>query len=481
MNCKYHLHKKALWHCNHCDTPFCIDCCDVEPGMHSPRCLLCRNNMDSYGISDHVEPFWNKLGLFNGYPFQKNAMSFLGIFMAIAFVVGIINSVIPIWLINVILKVMLFSVGITYVFSVLTKVARGEFDAPSQEEVTLNNSNDMTGKVLGLYLTLIGMGFLITMSAGGTGLLIFVAALGFFFPAMMINLGMAKDIGAAINPSDLFRTVTGIGWPYLLLVLFVYLISAGLEFAQSTIYFWLPEFISYPLIYGALAFFYLMMFSMFGYVVYQYHAELGYGIDAEQIMNNENVQQVAELRKLAHADVYIQEGRFDDAEAALYETAENPQYSSQALERLIKLNIARNNPVATVKAARAYYDQNDLFRHAPKALALYQEIDSFEPRFKPMNANARAVLIDAIRNPKLLPVVEKLTADMQDKLRQDPDLAKALSAEAKFYAEVMNDDDKAIDLLKNLLQQFPHGSHKIEAEKLLGVCMNMKQTLSPNT
>lgn len=248
MNCKYHLHKKALWHCNHCDTPFCIDCCDVEPGMHSPRCLLCRNNMDSYGISDQVEPFWNKLSLFNGYPFQKNAMNFLGIFMAIAFVVGIINSFIPIWLINIILKLALFSVGITYVFSVLTKVARGEFDAPSHEEVSLNNSNDMTGKVIGLYLVLIGAGILIGISGGATGIYIYALAIGFFFPAMMINLGMIRDIGAAVNPSDLLRTVTGIGWPYLLLVLFVYLIGIGLEFAQNTIYFWLPEFLSYPLI-----------------------------------------------------------------------------------------------------------------------------------------------------------------------------------------------------------------------------------------
>lgn len=480
MNCKYHLHKKALWHCNHCDTPFCIDCCDIEPSMHAPRCLLCRNNMDSYGISDQVEPFWNKLSLFNGYPFQKNAMNFLGIFMAIAFVVGIINSFIPIWLINIILKLALFSVGITYVFSVLTKVSRGEFDAPSHEEVSLNNSNDMTGKVIGLYLVLIGAGILIGISGRATGIYIYALAIGFFFPAMMINLGMIREIGAAVNPSDLMRTVTGIGWPYLLLVLFVYLIGVGLEFAQNTIYFWLPEFLSYPLIYGALAFFYIMMFSMFGYAVYQYHAELGYGIDAEQIMNNENVQQVPELRKLAHADVYIQEGRFDDAESALYEAAKNPQYSSQALERLIKLNMARKNPVATVKAARAYYEQKDLFKHAPKALALYQEIDSFEPRFKPMNANARAVLIGAVRNPKLLPVVQKLTTDMQEKLEQDPDLAKALSAEAKFYAEVMNDDDKAIDLLNKLLAKFPHGSHKIEAEKLLGVCMNMKQSMKPS-
>ncbi|WP_417446965.1 hypothetical protein [Kangiella sp.] len=480
MNCKYHLHKKALWHCNHCDTPFCIDCCDVEPGMHSPRCLLCRNHMDSYGLSDHVEPFWNKLSLFNGYPFQKNAINFLGVFMVMAFVVGVINNFIPIWLINVILKLILFSVGITYVFSVLTKVARGNFEAPSYDEVNLNNSSNMTGKVIGLYLFLIGTGITITVTFGWIGLLSAWVALGFFLPAMMINLAMVRSIEAAINPADLLRTIVGIGWPYLLLVLFVYLIGIGQEFAQNTIYFWLPEFISYPLIYGALGFFHIMMFSMLGYVVYQYHAELGYGINAEQIMNNENVQQVEELRKLAHSDVYIQEGRFDDAEAVLYETAKNPQYSSLALERLIKLNMARNNPVATVKAARAYYDQKDLFKHAPKALALYQEIDSFEPLFKPMNANARAVLIGAIRNPKLLPVVEKLTTDMQEKLEQDPALAQALSAEAKFYAEVMNDDDKAIDLLEKLLAKFPHGSHKIEAERLLGICMNMKQSLKPN-
>lgn len=481
MNCKYHLHKKALWHCNHCDTPFCIDCCDVEPGMHSPRCLLCRNHMDSYGISDHVEPFWNKLNDFAKYPLHKNAMKFIGVFLGLAVAAGFVTAFLSISMIKWITFLTLYFILISYSLKVVTKVARGDFEAPTYDEAITFNDDDVAKAGMALDLVLfLYFGLLLLLGLYGV-LLISVIVLTLLYSAIIINLVMTRHLSSALMPTELFRTIVAIGFPYILLKVFMFLLGFGLFEASVFIYFWLPGPIAFLAIFSLASWALLYIHSMFGYAAYQYHAELGYGIDVEQIMNNENVQQVPELRKLAHADVYIQEGRFNDAEAVLYETAKSPQYSSQALERLIKLNMARKNPVATVKAARAYYDQKDLFRYAPKALALYQEIDAFEPRFKPMNANARAVLIGAIRNPKLLPVVEKLTMDMQEKLEQDPELAKALSAEAKFYAEVMNDDDKAIDLLKNLLNKFPHGSHKIEAEKLLGICMNMKQTLSPNT
>lgn len=480
MNCKYHLHKKALWHCNHCDTPFCIDCCDVEPGMHSPRCLLCRNNMDSYGISDQVEPFWNKLNDFAKYALHKNAIRFVATFLAICVVAGFVTSFLSISILTWLTYLALYFILISYSLKVVTKVARGDFEAPTYDEAITFNDDEVgkAGLALDLFISFYFV-FLFWFQMY-EAVLISAIAFALLYSAMIINLAMTRHLSSALMPNELLRTIIAIGFPYLLLKIFIFLLGAGLFKASVTIYFWFPGPIAFLLIFALASWTLLYIHSMLGYAVYQYHAELGYGIDAEQIMNNENVQQVPELRKLAHADVYIQEGRFDDAESALYDAAKNPQYSSQALERLIKLNMARKNPVATVKAARAYYEQKDLFKHAPKALALYQEIDSFEPRFKPMNANARAILIGAVRNPKLLPVVEKLTTDMQEKLEQDPDLAKALSAEAKFYAEVMNDDDKAIDLLKQLLDKFPHGSHKIEAERLLGVCMNMKQTLSPN-
>ncbi|NVK21163.1 MAG: hypothetical protein HWD86_01475 [Kangiellaceae bacterium] len=473
MNCKYHINKNALWHCQQCDTPFCIDCCDIEPGLIAPRCLLCRHHLDSYGISDKVEPFWNKLGEFNKYPFQEAALKFLMTFAVIAFVLGLIISFIPFWIIKFVLTLTIISIGIGYVFKVLTKVARGNFAAPTYDEAISFNSDEMTVKVIGLYLGLVVAGFVAISMFAEIGVIIYTLFLGFAMPAMIIILAMDKHVSSALNPVEIARTIHGIGWPYLLLTVFVYLIGLGLEFAQDTLTFWLPEALSFALTYVALAFFHIIMFAMLGYVVYQYHAELGYGIDVETLVTNQNIQDIEELRQLAHSDVYIHEGRFDDAQAVLYQVAKSVKYQAQALERLIRLNMARQDRVATIKAARAYYDNINLDQHAVQALELYKAIHQFEPRFKPMNAKARAVLISSLRSRTQQELVEHFSSDLWEKFPQDPMLAKALLAQAKYYAEIIGDDDKAIVILTKLLNQLPKNKYTAQAEHLLHVCSSM--------
>ena len=473
MNCKYHNQKKALWHCHNCDTPFCLDCCDIEPGIVVPRCLLCRNDLATYGISDKIEPFWNKLGQFNKYPFQDEAMKFLGVFTIIAFVLGIIISFLPLFLVKTLIKLTIVSIGVSYVFKVLTQVARGNFEAPTYDEAVSFNNDDMTKKVVGLYLALVALGIAAFQFLGGPGLITYTVLLGCVMPAMLIVLAMDKHIPSALNPIILYRTMTGIGWPYVLLVVFVYMIGLSLEITEGFLYFWLPEALSFSLTFAALAFFHIIMFSMLGYVVYQYHAELGYGIDIETLITNDNVQNVEELRLLAHADAYIHEGRFEDAEMVLYKAAKAPQYKAKALERLVKLNIARKNPVAAIKAAKAYFDNPRIAAVATQALELYLAIQKFEPRFRPMNANARAVLMGSMRSRQHKDIVDKLSADLIEKFEHNASLAKALLAQAKYYMEILNDDEQAMKMLNTLLELFPKGAHEREARQLLDICRNI--------
>ena len=103
MNCKYHTQDKAQWYCHQCDISFCVNCCDINPREIAPRCLLCRTHLESYGVSDKVTPFWNKLSEFNKYPWQENASKFLLTYMGIAFVIGLITDFIPFVMIQLLL------------------------------------------------------------------------------------------------------------------------------------------------------------------------------------------------------------------------------------------------------------------------------------------------------------------------------------------------------------------------------------------
>lgn len=480
MNCKYHTSEKAQWHCHQCDIPFCLDCCDISEREIAPRCLLCRGHLESYGVSDKVTPFWNKISDFNKYPWQTNATNFLMAYAGIAFVVGLLTDFIPIWLIQIILLLTLYSIGIGYVFKVLTKTARGKFDAPSYDEALLFDSDSMTIKVIGLYLLIFGLGYVSGMGFGETGIGVYIAVVSFTMPATLIILAMEKSVMSSFDPMRVANVIHKIGWPYLILFGFSYLIDFGVDFAQGQLLYWLPQAIAYPLLYSVLAYFYVIKFNMLGYVAYQYHTELGYGIDAENLLLNQGDENSQVKRLTSKVDVYIQEGRFEDAEHVLYELAKDKQHTVKALERLVRLNIVRRNPAGAIKAATSYYENPKLEHIGGEALRLYQEMTAFEPRFKPMRAKARAVLINHMKHKRYQEDVEALTS-ITEKMEKDVNLPWLMLARARFESEVMNNDAGALSMLNTLLSRYPRGPHQYQAEQLRKVCSSMQEKVNGTT
>lgn len=211
---------------------------------------------------------------------------------------------------------------------------------------------------------------------------------------------------------------------------------------------------------------------MFGYVAFQYHNELGYGIDAENLLDTDS-DAALEKRLLAKADVYIQEGRFEDAEDVLYDLAQDKRHTVKALERLVRLNIVRRNPAGAIKAANNFYQNPNLSTIGVEALRLYQEIIAFEPRFKPMNAKSRAVLVNQMKHKRYLEEVNAL-ASVNEKMQNDVNLPWLMLSRARFESEVMNDDASALQMLNKLLSKYPRGSHQKETEQLRQVCQSMQ-------
>ncbi len=467
MDCKYHDNKKANWHCTNCDISFCMDCVELETRAVAPRCILCRTHISRLTISDQVEPFWNRLNHFNAYPFQAGAKSFLIFYSIAALVLGFLIDVIPLPLIGLVLRLTLFAILVSYVFSVLSRTAKGNFAAPKYDQTITYDSDGMTVKVIVLFIILFLLGVGIVSSSGGTGLVIYQAAIAFFMPSILVTLGMSKHLSSALNPRHMIGTIVSIGFPYLILVGFAALINFSLSFATGFIDTWLPDPIVYFVSKTIEAFFYIILFNMLGYVVYQYHAELGYGVDVEQLATNENIQMKPELRALAHADVYIQEARYDDARDQLYKAGQSVKHQEEAYSKLIKLHIATKNDSEMLNAARLYFENPELHLYGFNAWQTYQQIKKIEPRYRPANVNGRLVLIKQIRNKALRSELIYLTEDLEQKFAHDPVLPEALLAEVKFYIDVEHDDATGLSKLQGLLDNYPKGKHRLESEELL--------------
>ena len=450
-----------------------MDCVDLQPGRTAPRCVLCREDLGGANISANVEPFWNKLGQFNSYPLQRNARNFLVAFLALSFVAGLLIEFIPIWIVGLLIALGVFSTYISYSFKSLTKTAKGNFEAPTYDEAIGFNSDGMTWRVIGLFVALTFISVFILQLLGIFPLMLFLFLMTFAMPAILMVFAMSKHLSVALNPAVIAGTIGRIGIPYLILFGFFLLINFSTYFVEGLIDQYLPGALAFSLSFTANLFFNLILFHMLGYVAYQYHSELGYGVDADQLATNENVQISPELRNLAHADVYIQEGRYDDAEAELVRAGQDPRHAEKAYGKLIKLNMARKDKPGVIKAAKFYFANPLLERHKFDAWQTYQKVQEFEPRFKPMNANARAVLLQKIRSRSQAEHAHRLMDDLEEKFVGNPDLPKALLAKAKYYIDVESDDAQGLQVLEDLNQNYPQGDHTEEANQLLTACRNL--------
>ena len=98
----------------------------------------------------------------------------------------------------------------------------------------------------------------------------------FALPASTMSLAINGSIGDALNPVTLATVMKRIGWPYLILYVFLLLVSAGSSATQLFLGTVAPVWLIVQLITFVSAYFTVIMFNMMGYVVYQYHEDLGF-------------------------------------------------------------------------------------------------------------------------------------------------------------------------------------------------------------
>lgn len=471
MKCKYHSDKDATWHCESCDTAFCMGCVEVEKNAVVPKCILCREYLSSYGVSSQVEPFWNKLGDIWKYPLNKNSQSFFIFFAVVAFILGFIIDFVPVMMVKAILRFVLLSFAVSYVFKVLTKTGQGNFEAPTYSEAVVDNTDKMTSSVIGLFVLVFLTGILAHKISPEYGLAIFELVLVFLLPAILMTLAMSKQLTFALNPVEMIRTIAGIGFPYLIIAGITMVIFYSMAWAESFVNEWLPDALTFCLSTTVSVFFYTILFHLLGYVVYQYHAELGYRVNLETIAANiDNISD--EQRMMNHADIYIQETRFEDAKDMLQRASNEPKLQEAALSKLIKLNIAKKDKAGMILAANNYFLNPNIEKYGEKAYQVYLAVSRVEPRFKPMNAVARAILIGQIRSKMGMEHFEKLTADLDGKIASDHDFPKVLFAQAKFFSDILMQDDQAVPMLNHIVEKYPHFQKISEVRQLLKVLGN---------
>ena len=313
INCSHHRSKPAHFCCNECGDAFCESCISVRDTMgyglkdKEYFCPVCNIPAEHLGVGNLITPFWNRLpGIFL-YPLQVVTL----VLTLILATLGSVFYSIPL------VQLAVWIVMMKYAYAVLIQTSTGSLKAP---EVTFELVNADIGQVFKQFVILILIGVItgfVFSKTGPYGGFPFVAFIAIFAPAMLMVLVATNSVIQAMNPMVFVPIVSRIGGRYFLMYLFLFFLYA----APSTVLAMVPNVVPYAVIkFFSLLFgqyYVLVSYHLMGYVLLQYHEEIGYDVDYEHFMDNPEKgerKKIDEKEKLLiDIGILVQKGRYDDA------------------------------------------------------------------------------------------------------------------------------------------------------------------------
>lgn len=463
LDCDYYPGTAASWRCNTCNINYGDKCIPDGHGPHwgkrGPRCLRCEGQLQFLGSATDAKPFWQQLPQFFLYALHPNSLMVIAVVTVASLLVG------PrLWALLVVLFAM--AVVVKYGFAIIERYGQGDTTPPALTAV-------LSGDEHHLFLRQIAMLFGIGVAAGlaghinaGLGMLVVV----FFtlaLPASMIVLAVEKSVRRSLNPFALLRLMTAIGWPYLLLWFCTQIISAGPTYVFAGLAAVLPEAAVVPLIAVLMTYFTFVLYAMLGYVLYEYQHELGFESKGE-----ESAMEPAEFEKaraLGAATVLMREGQLERARAALRRGLDLAKDDIELHLHYHKLLGLVDDPTALANHCNYLVELCDRKRCLNRAVPALLETLKQLPAFQLDDTQLTVEMARLLRLQGQHRAVVQLLEDLHQRRPNDSCIPAAYTLLANVLFEFYNQDQKAAELARYVLDHYPGCEERAGLERLLGV------------
>lgn len=215
-----------------------------------------------------IPPLWSRMPASFAYGFKP-----VPLILALIMSVAIYFAGIPLFGIFIVITSLVLPYK--YSFSILEYTAEGILDPPQASYEVLGEQYEVPFKQLGIFILFSIVLYAVGNFAGYfTSLLFFYTGL-ILIPASIMVMGLTHSFTAAINPIKLINMIFRTGWSYLILVGLLFMLGI----AESNLQYFmfdnyagmiLPFLIRFISIY-----FTFVAFHMMGYLLYQFHKEIG--------------------------------------------------------------------------------------------------------------------------------------------------------------------------------------------------------------
>ncbi|MGL4808705.1 MAG: hypothetical protein ACRC4O_08170, partial [Giesbergeria sp.] len=214
--------------------------------------------------------FWHRLNTFFLFPLQSQPLTYGGMLALCSLLILLL----PTPLVAIVTELGILLAASRYGFKVTALGSRGIYRA---SDFTVHYDEDWKNLPWKLFALLV----LQSMAAGWLGSVrpvlgqLAVLAISFLLPASLMVLVQTGSLRATLNPANAWAAVQVVGWPYVLLCFFLFLLSEGSVLAMAMLAPIFPEWLLLPLINWVLIYFGWVMCSLLGYVMYQNHEAFG--------------------------------------------------------------------------------------------------------------------------------------------------------------------------------------------------------------
>lgn len=392
-----------------------------------------------------IEPFWNRIGAITRYPLQSGVLMTIGVLALCRLVLYLPLG----FILNVVVTVVLYK----YAFQVLRATANGFTEPP---EGMSGIEDYLARDQLFLQVIFIAIGFFAFLLLGLTGGVLVSILLALALPGATMTLTIEQSLGAALNPARWLWVAGAIGWAYLALVLLVYMVQVSGAFATHLVPDFIPEFMQLVLVYFCQHYALVVCFHLTGYLILQYHEQLGYTPSAParplRKANDEPYQAL-----LDEVEEHTREDRLDQALALLKRQVESDGGTAAVHERYRKLLKITQGSADLAAHTRAW---------VPILLGQGKNKAALDALREALDADPSFALTDPEHITRLAQQADKLgfwqlalrlSTGYHSRFPNHPDIVPNYLMAARLLAERHNQDSQALALLDNLLLRF--GSH----------------------
>lgn len=399
----------------------------------------------SPAVPTAIVPFWERLPSIMLYPAHASAMATI-----VLLALGRLIFLLP--FVSIIAQLLLVVAMYKYCFECLRSSADGYVEPPGMGS---SDGSSLGWKLIGLILILMVVALIVMAKLGPGAGVILLLFLGIALPGAIMTLAMEESLVEALNPLKWIAIMTGVGWPYLAVVGLCLVIAFSEGYATQAVHSLLPLPVALVVI-GIISNYALVMtFHLMGYLLYQYHEELGFvpaATPLERPVANVDPMHAA----LDEVGALVRDGKLEEATERTRALLRGHGAGQAVHAQYRKLLRAAGNKSELLEHGRDFIvsliDRED----DRAAVELLRECQAIDPSFAPPTALQVTKLAHMASRQNQPQAALLLVKDFHERFPNSQYVAANYLLAAELLHEHAGKDEEACALLQYLKQTVPN-------------------------